>query len=79
MFVSQRTKMTSTIFGVSKNAIVAIGLLYILIICENAQGTEYIVGGKIGWDLDPSVFRWPDGKSFKAGDVLSKSILFSTS
>ncbi|KAK7847785.1 basic blue protein [Quercus suber] len=62
--------MTSTIFGVSKNAIVAIGLLYILIICENAQGAEYVVGGKIGWDLDPSVFHWPEGKSFKAGDIL---------
>ncbi|KAL4602430.1 hypothetical protein ACB092_10G053100 [Castanea dentata] len=36
----------------------------------NAQGAEYVVGGKIGWDLDPSVFHWPEGKSFKAGDVL---------
>ncbi|KAL4602428.1 hypothetical protein ACB092_10G052900 [Castanea dentata] len=62
--------MTLTIFGVSKNAIVALGLLYLLIICENAQGAEYVVGGKIGWDLDPSVFHWPEGKSFKAGDVL---------
>jgi hypothetical protein len=70
--------MSLTIFGVSKNAIVAVGLLYLLILSEKAQGAEYVVGDKLGWDLDPSIFHWPEGKNFNAGDVLSKySILFS--
>ncbi|KAI3873821.1 hypothetical protein MKW92_052185 [Papaver armeniacum] len=34
------------------------------------QGRYYFVGGRQGWDLYPELIRWPQGKHFKAGDVL---------
>ncbi len=64
--------MASTGFGVSKTAIVGVALLCLFVLSEEAQGTEYIVGDKKGWNLYPEIYYWPEGKNFKAGDFLSK-------
>ncbi|KAF5952007.1 hypothetical protein HYC85_009951 [Camellia sinensis] len=54
------------------NAIIAaVGLVVCMVVllrCEVAQGSNFTVGDAGGWTF--SVSGWPNGKSFKAGDIL---------
>jgi hypothetical protein len=51
------------------SAIVAtLVLLCVQLVCTIVNAETYMVGGDKGWTSD--VFTWPNGKSFKAGDVL---------
>ncbi|KAL4615265.1 hypothetical protein ACB092_07G111400 [Castanea dentata] len=52
------------------NAIVVSVLLLLgmLLHCENVWAATYAVGDDNGWDFD--VDAWPNGKTFRAGDVL---------
>lgn len=45
----------------------------VLFLSEMAQAATYNVGDKGGWSFN--LVNWPKGKSFKAGDVLSKSLI----
>ena len=56
----------------SGNAIVVsiLVLLGMLLHCENVWAATYAVGDDNGWDFD--VDTWPNGKTFRAGDVLGK-------
>ena len=45
-------------------------LLCVLLVCMNGDATNFTVGDAKGWGLN--VKDWPNGKSFKAGDVLCK-------
>jgi hypothetical protein len=47
-------------------------LLCVLLVCKNVDATNYTVGDAGGWRFN--VKDWPNGKSFKAGDVLGKYI-----
>lgn len=44
----------------------------LLLQCEEAHAAEFVVGDDQGWGPQTNVSRWLEGKSFKAGDVLSK-------
>ncbi|KAK7851137.1 basic blue protein [Quercus suber] len=52
------------------NAIVVSVLLLLgmLLHCENIWAATYTVGDDNSWDFD--IDTWPDGKTFRAGDVL---------
>ncbi|XP_057979785.1 basic blue protein-like [Malania oleifera] len=51
------------------SAMVAAALLLLLLShCEMARAAVYTVGGAAGWTFN--VVGWPQGKRFKAGDVL---------
>lgn len=54
----------------SINIITLISLLCLLVLAERANAATYTVGGPGGWTFNTNT--WPDGKKFKAGDVLSK-------
>ena len=41
-----------------------------LLHCENVWAATYAVGDDNGWDF--GVDTWPNGKTFRAGDVLGK-------
>jgi hypothetical protein len=47
-----------------------ISLLCILVIAENTNAETHKVGGPKGWTF--GMVSWPNGKTFKAGDVLGK-------
>ncbi|KAJ4721724.1 Basic blue protein [Melia azedarach] len=49
-----------------------IGLVFLFFLLQTHATTasEHVVGGNKGWDLYPELYFWPDGKHFKAGDVL---------
>ena len=57
------------------SAMVAMVLLFMLI-CQFEMGSAatYTVGDAGGWTFN--VASWPNGKHFRAGDILGKSILF---
>ncbi|XP_030942784.1 basic blue protein-like [Quercus lobata] len=50
------------------NAIVVSVLLLGLLHCENVWAATYTVGDAGGWTFN--VVGWPNGKTFKTGDVL---------
>ncbi|KAK2390482.1 hypothetical protein P8452_27798 [Trifolium repens] len=52
----------------SMNMIIVISLLCILVIAENTNAETHKVGGPKGWTF--GMVSWPNGKTFKAGDVL---------
>ena len=53
------------------SAIFAIVLILgLLLHCENVWATTFTVGDAGGWTFNVS--NWPNGKTFKAGDVLGK-------
>ncbi|XP_004502569.1 basic blue protein-like [Cicer arietinum] len=52
----------------SINIITLISLLCLLVLAERANAATYTVGGPGGWTFNTNT--WPDGKKFKAGDVL---------
>eukprot|EP00268_Persea_americana_P019546 TRINITY_DN2002_c0_g2_i1.p2 TRINITY_DN2002_c0_g2~~TRINITY_DN2002_c0_g2_i1.p2 ORF type:complete len:131 (-),score=16.35 TRINITY_DN2002_c0_g2_i1:373-765(-) len=56
--------------GSAWNAVAAAGvtLLFLLIHSEIAQAATYTVGDSGGWTFN--VVNWPNGKRFRAGDVL---------
>ena len=47
-----------------------VALLCLLIHCELAESAIYTVGGTGGWTFN--TVTWPNGKRFRAGDVLGK-------
>lgn len=49
---------------------VMISLLLLLFLFESVNGATYNVGGPGGWTYNTDT--WPNGKKFRAGDVLSK-------
>ncbi|KAL7235833.1 hypothetical protein ACSBR1_019174 [Camellia fascicularis] len=49
-------------------AVVLVVCMVVLLRCEVAQGSNFTVGDAGGWTF--SVSGWPNGKSFKAGDIL---------
>lgn len=59
------------------NGVAAAGvtLLFLLIHSEIAQAATYTVGDSGGWTFN--VVNWPNGKRFKAGDVLGKFLSFT--
>lgn len=61
----------------SGSATVGIVLVFLLLLqTEVSEATTYTVGysDTNGWTYN--VAKWPKGKSFKAGDVLGKEIMF---
>ena len=59
------------------NAIdVSVLLMGMLLRCGNVWAATYTVGDAAGWSFN--VVGWPNGKTFRAGDVLGKyeSLLF---
>ncbi|KAJ4721726.1 Basic blue protein [Melia azedarach] len=50
--------------------LIGLGFLFFLLQITATSATEYVVGGNKGWDLYPELYYWPNGKHFKAGDVL---------
>ncbi|CAB4315332.1 unnamed protein product [Prunus armeniaca] len=58
--------------GMSKLLVIGISLFVCLLFqCEEIYGKEYVVGDEKGWSPDHNVSSWPEGKKFKAGDVLN--------
>ncbi|XP_072973035.1 basic blue protein-like [Typha angustifolia] len=53
-----------------RGSAVALGLalLCILVLSETAESAVYTVGGGSGWTFNTA--GWPNGKRFRAGDVL---------
>ncbi|XP_021857915.2 basic blue protein-like [Spinacia oleracea] len=49
--------------------LLVVGILYLLTITKPAYATDFTVGDAKGWTFN--VKNWPEGKSFKAGDVLA--------
>ncbi|XP_021749961.1 basic blue protein-like [Chenopodium quinoa] len=49
--------------------LLGVGILCLLAITKPILATEYTVGDAAGWSFN--VENWPNGKSFKAGDVLA--------
>jgi len=58
--------------AVNKNVVVVGGMLLFLLCvlqCVHlVEGATYVVGGSTGWNLEART--WPDGKKFRAGDIL---------
>ncbi|KAI8025840.1 Basic blue protein [Camellia lanceoleosa] len=55
-------------------AVVLVVCMEVLLRCEVAQGSNFIVGDAGGWTF--GVSGWPNGKSFKAGDILGNVQLY---
>ncbi|KAF9601433.1 hypothetical protein IFM89_020189, partial [Coptis chinensis] len=58
---------------VGKTRVMALGLALLVTLvfnCGIVHGKTWIVGDKGGWDLNEDMEKWPQGKHFKAGDVL---------
>jgi hypothetical protein len=62
--------MTEGRGSASMNMVTVISLLCLLFLAESANAASYTVGGPGGWTYKTDT--WPNGKKFKAGDVLSK-------
>lgn len=52
------------------NMVTMVSLLCLLLMAEPANAETYKVGESKGWTFNTK--KWPNGKEFKAGDVLSK-------
>lgn len=61
--------MTEGRGSASMNMVTVISLLCLLFLAESANAASYTVGGPGGWTYKTDT--WPNGKKFKAGDVLS--------
>ncbi|KAI5326055.1 hypothetical protein L3X38_035129 [Prunus dulcis] len=58
--------------GMSKLLVIGISLFVCLLLqCEEIYGKEYLVGDVKRWNPDTNLSSWPEGKKFKAGDVLN--------
>ena len=56
--------------GRGRAIVVSILLLGMLLHCGNVLASTYTVGDAGGWTFN--VVGWPNGKTFRAGDVLGK-------
>ena len=56
--------------GRGRAIVVSILLLGMLLHCGNVLAATYTVGDAGGWTFN--VVGWPNGKTFRAGDVLGK-------
>lgn len=63
--------------GSAWNAVATAGVtvLFLLIHSEIAQAATYTVGDSGGWTFN--VVNWPNGKRFRAGDVLGEFLCFT--
>jgi len=52
------------------NMVTMISLLCLLFLAKSTNAETYTVGGPKGWTF--GIKKWPNGKSFVAGDVLGK-------
>lgn len=50
--------------------VTVVSLLCLLVLLERADAATYTVGGPGGWTFNTNA--WPNGKRFRAGDILSK-------
>lgn len=52
------------------NMVIVISLLCLMVLAKSTNAETYTVGGPKGWTF--GIKKWPNGKSFVAGDVLGK-------
>lgn len=68
--LQSRGKMSQGRGSAYETAIVGLAVMYLL---AQAKVATYVVGGSEGWTFNME--NWPNGKSFRAGDTLSKFLL----
>ena len=55
--------------------VAAVLALLCLVHCKVAESATYVVGGSGGWTFN--AVGWPNGKRFRAGDVLGERVPFN--
>ncbi|KAG5016071.1 hypothetical protein AAZX31_08G182600 [Glycine max] len=45
-------------------------MLVLYSVSEMAHAKTYMVGGEFGWNYTVNMTTWPNGKSFRTGDIL---------